>query len=64
MGTSLGTQWFRLHATTAGDVGSIPDWGPRIPHALQCSQNIKNKIMFETKKNKVIACKMKRMNII
>ena len=50
MATSLGTQWFRLHATTAGDAGSIPDWGPRIPHALQCSQNIKNKIILETNK--------------
>ena len=26
--------WLRLHAPKAVDVGSIPDWGTKIPHAL------------------------------
>ena len=26
-GTSLAVQWLRLHASTAGDTGSIPDGG-------------------------------------
>jgi len=32
-GTSLGVQWLRLHASTAGGVGSIPGQGTKIPYA-------------------------------
>ena len=35
---SLDVQWLRLHAFTARDIGSIPDWGTTIPHAAQQSQ--------------------------
>ena len=35
---SLDIQWLRLHAFTARDIGSIPGWGTRIPHAAQQSQ--------------------------
>ena len=37
-GTSLAIQWLRLHTSTAGDQGSIPDWGTKILHATQCGQ--------------------------
>ena len=43
-------QGLRLGASGAGGMDLIPGWGPRIPHALQCSQNIKNKIILETNK--------------
>ena len=32
-GTSLVAQWLRLHAPEAGDMGSIPGQGTKIPHA-------------------------------
>ena len=32
-GTSLVVQWLGLRASTAGDTGSIPGWGTKIPHA-------------------------------
>ena len=31
-------QWLRLWAPNAGVMGSIPDWGTKIPHALRCSR--------------------------
>ena len=31
--TSLAVQWLRLHASTAGGLGSIPGWVTKIPHA-------------------------------
>ena len=34
MGTSLVGQWLRLHAFSAGGVGSIPGRGTKIPHAV------------------------------
>ena len=35
METSLEAQWLRLHASTAGDMGSIPDQGTKVPYAIQ-----------------------------
>ena len=43
-GTSLVVQWLRLHTSTSGGGGLIPDWGSMIPHATQCGQT-------KTKKN-------------
>ena len=40
-GTSLTVQWLRLHASTAGGVGSIPGPGTKILHAKWCSQKKK-----------------------
>ena len=40
IGTSMAVQWLRLHASRAGGAGSIPGWGSRILHAVQCSQNV------------------------
>ena len=40
-GTSLGVQWLRLCASTAGDAGLIPGRGTKIPHAMQRGQKIK-----------------------
>ena len=37
-GTSLAVQWLRLHASTAGGMGSIPGRGTKIPHAARCGQ--------------------------
>ena len=43
--TSLVAQGLRLCPSIARDVGSIPGWGTRIPHAVCHGQNIKiNKI--------------------
>jgi len=33
-GISLVVQWLRLHAPTAGGMGSILGWGTNMPHAL------------------------------
>ena len=35
METSLEVQWLRLCASTAGDMGSIPVQGSKIPYAIQ-----------------------------
>ena len=45
MGTSLVVQWLRLciRSANAGGVGSIPDQGTRISHALQHGQKIKKR---------------------
>ena len=37
-GTSLAVQWLRLYASNAGDAGSIPGWGAKIPHAAWSGQ--------------------------
>ena len=37
-GTSLVVQWLRLHASNAGGMGSIPGWGTKIPHAMECGK--------------------------
>ena len=37
-GKSLVVQWLGLHASAAGDTGSNPGQGTKIPHALRCSQ--------------------------
>ena len=36
-GTSLVVQWLRLRTPNAGDTGSIPDRGTKIPHTSWCS---------------------------
>ena len=40
VGTSLVVQWLRFHASNAGGMGLIPDWGTKIPHAMQCAQQL------------------------
>ena len=42
-GDSLGIQWLRLQASNARGLGSIPDWGTRIPHAAGPGQKLKKK---------------------
>ena len=41
-------QWLRLHASTAGGMGSIPGQGTKIPHALRHGQKKKKKRQFVT----------------
>ena len=41
--TSLEVQWLGLHASIAGDKGSIPGRGTQIPHATQHGQKEKKK---------------------
>ena len=41
--TSPVVQWLRLHASKAGDVGSIPSRGSKIPHSMLWSQKKKKK---------------------
>ena len=36
-------KWLRLLASNAGDLGSIPDWGTKIRHAMWHSQKKFNK---------------------
>ena len=38
---SLAVQWLELHASTAGDTGSIPGQGTKIPHHTWCSKKKK-----------------------
>ena len=49
MGTSLAVQWLGLRASTAGDTGSTPGWGTKIPHAVRRSQNKTKKAQTKTK---------------
>ena len=42
-------QQLRLHTSTAGGVGSICGWGPKIPHTAQCSQKIKEEDLAGSK---------------
>ena len=44
MGNSLMVQWLRLHASSAGDMSSMPGWGTKIPHATWPGQ--KKKILL------------------
>ena len=37
--TSLAVQWLRLHASSAGGMGSIPGRGTKIPQATQEQSN-------------------------
>ena len=46
-GTLVVVRWLRLHAASAGDLGSIPGQGTKISHAAQCGQKIK-KINLKT----------------
>ena len=41
-GTSLVVWWLRLHASIAGDMGLIPDWGTKIPCAVWHGQKMYN----------------------
>ena len=41
-GTSLAVQWLRLHASNAGDAGSIPGLGTKILHTTQHGQKKKS----------------------
>ena len=45
MGTSLTVQWLRLHASTAGDTGSILGLGNKIPYAVRGGQKKKKKLI-------------------
>ena len=53
IGTTLAVQWLRLHAPTAGGMGSIPGWGTKVPHAIQLGHSKKkdkNKIFVNIDK--------------
>ena len=38
LGTCLVVQQLRLHPSNAGNTGSIPSQGTKIPHAVQCDK--------------------------
>ena len=40
---SLVVQWLRLHVSTVGGSGSIPDWRTKIPHVKPHGQKKKKK---------------------
>ena len=46
LGTSLVVQWLRFHTFTAGDLGSIPGQGTKIP----CASGNSHKTNKQTKK--------------
>ena len=39
-GNCLAVQWWGLHTSTTGGVSSIPGWGRKILHAVQCGQKM------------------------
>ena len=39
--------------SNAGNVGSIPGWGTKIPHATWCGKKKKKKTLKETDENKI-----------
>ena len=47
-------QWLRIHSSSAGGVGSILDWGTKIPYAIKHGQKIKKK----KKKKAIWDCKI------
>ena len=51
LGTLLAVQSVRNHASTAGDLDSIPGWGTKIPNAMWSGQK-KKKIEKQKKKKK------------
>ena len=54
-GTSLAAQWLRLCTSTAGDMGSIPGGGTKIPHAAPHGQKTKqNKTRMAGAKSSLI----------
>ena len=58
LGTSLAVQWLRLHASTAGGMGSIPGGGTKIPQATGHGQKINNNNnkSFCLKKQLILLC--------
>ena len=42
-------RWLSTSSTTAGDVGSIPGQGTKIPHVTQCGQQPKNEVRDQIK---------------
>ena len=53
--TSLAVQLLRLSASNAGGTALLPDWGPKIPHALQGRQK---SIFFLKYRNRFIKKKI------
>ena len=61
MGNSLMVQWLRLHASSAGDMSSMPGWGTKIPHAtwpgqkkkIQLMNNMENYLYYSHSKEKM-----------
>ena len=49
---SLVVQWLGLRASNARGLGSIPDWGTKIPQAMQSSK--KKKVEINMYQNKLI----------
>ena len=39
--------WLRLHASTAGNAGSVPGWETKIPHASWYGQKKKKFLMYQ-----------------
>ena len=50
-GTSLATQWLKLHASAAWGTGSIPARGTKIPQALRHGQKKKEREREKSTKN-------------
>ena len=44
--TYLGVQWLRLHTSIARDMGSVPSWGTKIPHAMWQKNKAKPKLRY------------------
>ena len=46
-GTFLAGQWLGLLALTVKDLGSVPGWGTKILHAVQCRKKKRNEMKHE-----------------
>ena len=60
--TSLAIQWLRLHTSVAGDTGSIPGWGTKIPNAAQCDHKEEKRKSFFKKITESQKAKMENLN--
>ena len=46
-------QWLGLHASTVGNVGLIPGWGTKIPHAKKQTKGIHRTLGFIKRKTRI-----------
>ena len=57
-GTSLAVQWLRLHASTAGGMGSIPGQGTKFPTCMLRGAAKKKKKNLSIKKKRLAVCRL------
>jgi len=48
LGASPAVHWLRLHASSAGDIGSIPGWATKIPQAMFSSVQFSRSVISDS----------------